>query len=257
MVDHPATMSYDELKSMPSKEIDRTLECISNEVGGDLMSNGHWTGVPLADLLHKVGAQADATLVHFTCADGYTESMAMGKALDGSTLLVFALDGLPIPTKHGFPIRVLGTGTYGMKNPKWLTRIEVARTADPGFWERQGWNPDAIVQTMARIDVPTAGTRVSGNVIVAGVAFAGDRGIQKVEVSSDVGATWTPATLASPISPTTWTFWQTTWQPRVPGTYQIVVRATDETGRPQVSQNADTFPVGSTGYHQIRVEVTA
>jgi DMSO/TMAO reductase YedYZ molybdopterin-dependent catalytic subunit len=256
MVDHPASVSYDELRAMPSKDVDRTLECISNEVGGDLMSNGHWTGVPLGDVLRKAGAQPAATVVNFTCADGYTESMSIDKALDGTTFLMYLLDGSPLPQKHGFPVRVLGTGTYGMKNPKWLTRIEVARAVDPGFWERQGWNPDAIVQTMSRIDVPTDGARVVGNAVtVAGVAFAGDRGIQKVEISTDSGATWQSTTLLPPLTPTTWIFWQTTWQPSGTGTHQIIARAIDGTGKPQVVENADTFPVGATGYHQIRVDV--
>jgi hypothetical protein len=195
-------------------------------------------------------------LLRFTCADGYTESMPLERALGPDALLVYELDGAPLPPKHGYPARILGAGTYGMKNPKWVTEIQFARSTAPGFWEQQGWNPDAFVQTMARIDTPTDGaTLKTGALSIAGVAFAGDRGIKSVELSGDGGTSWQPAALLPPILPNVWTFWQTTWQPKTPGAYTVVVRAVDGTGQPQTGANADTFPVGATGYHQIRVNV--
>jgi hypothetical protein len=255
-VDHPITLTYDQLRALPSMQVERTLECISNDVGGDLMSNGLWTGVRIADLARMVNPLPLTALLRFTCADGYTESMPLERALGPDALLVYELDGAPLPPKHGYPARILGAGTYGMKNPKWVTEIQFARSAAPGFWEQQGWNPDAIVQTMARIDTPTDGaTLKTGALSIAGVAFAGDRGIKSVELSGDGGTSWQPAVLLPPVLPNVWTFWQTTWQPKTPGAYTVVVRAVDGTGQPQTGANAETFPVGVTGYHQIRVNV--
>ena len=145
-----------------------------------------------------------------------------------------------------------------MNNPKWVNRIEVAGSADPGSWERQGWTTDAIVQTMARFDSPSDGARLAaGAVSLTGVAFAGDRGISRVEVSPDAGASWLAAALFPPLSPTTWAFWQAWWQPQPPGTCTLVVRAVDGSDKPQTADRADPFPAGATGYHRIRVVGTA
>jgi len=258
MVTNSLNLSFADILALPSEQVYRTLECISNEVGGDLISNGLWTGIRLGDLLRKAVVAPRAALVHFSCADGYTESMDLTKALDPSTLLVYKLDGQLLPTKHGSPLRVLGTGTFGMKNPKWITRITAALSAAPGFWEAQGWTPDALVQTMSRIDSPSDGGSVPlAPVTVAGIAFAGDRGIQKVEVSVDGGKSWQTADLEKSLGPSTWTLWTYRWQPPKAGQYQLVVRATDGTGKIQSARQTDTFPVGATGYHSISVQVSA
>ncbi|HLG72385.1 MAG TPA: molybdopterin-dependent oxidoreductase [Chloroflexota bacterium] len=253
MVDHPLKLSYTDITSMPSQEFVRTLECISNEVGGDLISNGIWTGVRLSDVLNKAGMQGGAKVLNFTSVDGYTENMSLEKAMDPNTFLAYKLDGQPLPPKHGYPVRVLGVGTYGMKNPKWLTKIEVAGSAEQGFWEQQGWNPDAIVQTMSRIDSPHQGDVVPAGT-VAGIAFAGDRGIQKVELSIDGGKTWQPADLLPPLGPLTWVFWRTSISLES-GPYDVQVRATDGSGQLQTNRRADPFPAGSSGYHHARIEV--
>jgi DMSO/TMAO reductase YedYZ molybdopterin-dependent catalytic subunit len=258
LVSHRLVLTYGDILAMPFQQIYRTLECISNEVGGDLISNGSWTGVRLGDVLRMAGVDSRATTVHFTSADGYTENMPLAKALDPSTLLVYKLDGQPLPSKHGFPLRVLGTGTYGMKNPKWLTRIEVARSAPAGFWESQGWNPDAIVQTMSRIDTPPDGAVLgSSTVAVGGIAFAGSRGIRRVEVSTDGGATWNTASVEPTPDPDTWRLWRYSWRPARPGRYSLAVRAIDGTGRIQTATTTDTFPAGATGYDRINVQVVA
>lgn len=253
LVDQPLKLSYEDIMAMPSQEFVRTLECISNEVGGDLISNGTWTGVRMSDVLAKARVQGGAKVLNFTSVDGYTENMSLQKAMDPTTFLAYKLDGQPLPPKHGYPLRVLGAGTYGMKNPKWLTKIEVAGAADQGFWERQGWNPDAIVQTMSRIDSPHQGDIVPAGAF-AGIAFAGDRGIQRVELSTDGGKTWQPADLLPPLGPLTWVFWRTSISlPR--GPYDVQVRATDGSGQLQTSRTADPFPAGASGYHQARIEV--
>ncbi|HEV7661977.1 MAG TPA: molybdopterin-dependent oxidoreductase, partial [Chloroflexota bacterium] len=180
LVEQPLDLSRDALTALPAVQITRTLECISNEVGGDLISTGVWTGVLLADVLQRAGVRSGASAVVFHSVDGYVETMALDKAQDPNTLLAYALNGQPLPTKHGFPLRVLGSGTYGMKNSKWLTQIDVVAAVEPGFWEQQGWNPDAPVQTLARIDTPKDAETVTGATSISGVAFAADRGIQRV-----------------------------------------------------------------------------
>lgn len=257
LVDQSFALRYDDLALFPAVETYRTLECISNEVGGDLMSNGLWTGIRLADVLQRAGVQAGATLVVFKSADDYTETMPLSQALSPDTLLVYQLDGQPLPARHGFPLRVLGVGTYGMKNPKWLVGIEVAAQPVVGFWEEQGWTPDAPVQTMARIDTPDDGARLSDETItIGGVAFAADRGIQRVEVSTDGGASWREAALLPSLGPSTWTFWQFTWRPDRRGAFTLIARATDGTGQVQTAWRSDPYPSGASGYHTIQVQVS-
>jgi DMSO/TMAO reductase YedYZ molybdopterin-dependent catalytic subunit len=258
LVDHPQKLRYDDVLALPAVATDQTLMCISNEVGGDLISNGRWTGVRLADLLQRAGVQSGAQVVRFTSVDDYTETMPLQQALDPTTLLVYRLNDEPLPAKHGFPLRVLSTNTYGMKNPKWLTSIEVVASSPPGFWQRQGWNTDAIVQTMSEIRAPeSANTLPVGTMAVVGVGFAGARGIRQVDVSADNGQSWAPAQLFPPIGPLTWVFWQFPWTVDQPGLYTLVVRATDGTGALQTNVNTETFPNGATGYHHVTVRVTA
>ena len=182
--------------------------------------------------------------------------MLLQKAMAASSLLAYRLNGDPLPRKHGYPLRVLGTGTYGMKNPKWLTHIEVAAAAPDGFWEKQGWDPDAPVQTMSRIDAPGSRTVAPGDVLIQGIAFAGDRGVQGVEVSTDKGQTWRPAELQPALGPLTWVFWKQTAS-LSPGSYDVWVRATDAKGQPQNGSDTDSFPSGASGYHKVRVRVVA
>src|SRR5262249_21619072 len=149
-----------------------------------------------------------AVQVVFVTVSGYADSISVGEAMDPSTLVIVGLNGRPLPVEHGYPARVLAVGTYGMKNPKWLTQIQVVSPPYPGFWEHRGWSKEATVRTNSRIDVPTAGTRTSEIKTVAGIAFAGDRGISKVEVSFDSGASWHAAALKTALSPYTWRLWR-------------------------------------------------
>jgi hypothetical protein len=176
--------------------------------------------------------------------------------MDPNTFLVYLLNGEPLPVKHGFPLRVLGAGTYGMKNPKWLKRIELVVNAQEGFWEHQGWAPDGTVQTMSRIDRPAEDNVASGAIGFEGISFAGDRGVQKVELSLDGGGTWLPAELQPPLGPLTWVFWKQTSQLQ-PGTYRVLVRATDGASQTQSNRQTDTFPAGATGLHSIELHVEA
>ena len=254
MVDTPLTLSLADIEAMPSEEFVRTLECISNEVGGDLISTGRFTGVRLSEVLKRAGARRDAGMLHFTSEDDYTESMPMEKAMDPDTFLVYKLNGRELPQKHGYPLRVLGAGTYGMKNPKWLTRIEVSNAPPGGFWEAQGWTPDAVVQTMSRIDSPRGKFVEPGEIRIQGIAFGGDRGISQVELSKDKGQSWLQATLLPALGPLTWVFWQL--DVTLPaGSHYFDVRATDGKGGPQVKEVRSSYPSGATGYHNHDIQV--
>ncbi|MBX5446376.1 molybdopterin-dependent oxidoreductase, partial [Sphaerobacter sp.] len=158
---------------------------------------------------------------------------------------------------HGYPLRLIVPGIFGMKNVKWITRIEAVDRDFQGYWQERGWSDIATVQTMSRIDVPASNrTLVAGQpTLIAGIAFAGDRGISKVEVSTDDGETWAPATLDEPLSPLTWVLWRYEWTPIRPGRYHLVVRAYDGQGQVQDAKERPPLPDGATGYHTVSVRV--
>jgi DMSO/TMAO reductase YedYZ molybdopterin-dependent catalytic subunit len=252
LVDRPVQLSYAELLALPAVERYQTLECISNEVGGHLMSTAKWAGVPLPLILDRAGVRSAAVEVVFR-AGGYSDSLSIDQAMDESTLIVVGMNGHVLPREHGFPARVLSVGTYGMKNPKWLTSIEVVDRPYQGYWEQRGWSKAAVVKTGARIDVPRAGARVDGPVTIAGVAFAGDRGISAVEVSTNGGRAWRRAELQTALSPYTWRLWRSRWTFEDPGGAGLLVRAYDGRGVPQISRHADPHPSGASGYHAVSV----
>jgi len=255
LVARPVTLTHQDLLSLPALERYQTLECISNPVGGDIMSTQRWTGVPLARLLERAGGMGDGAVeVVFRAVSGYSDSMPVEQALDEQTLIAIGMGGNLLPRAHGFPARLLGVGTFGMKNPKWLGEIEVVGQPYDGYWERRGWTKEAIIKTMSRIDTPHDGAEVAGRVTVAGVAFAG-REISTVEVSSDGGATWDQAQLKTALSPLTWRLWRFDWQPPGAGDYTLAVRATDGTGTVQEAAFAEPYPSGATGYDEVEVTV--
>jgi hypothetical protein len=199
----------------------------------------------------------NGTWAAFTSRDGYTESLPMSTIQAAPEILVvYELDGVPLRVEHGFPARILIPGHYGMKSPKWLDRIDLVNHESGGYWEQQGWDHNASIKTMSRFDAPRDGDIVKlGPVAVAGVAFAGNRGISKVEYSTNGGASWTAAEVAPPLSPLTWVLWTSTWTPGSEGSYQLKVRATDGSGSLQDSRGAASYPSGSSGYSSIQVSV--
>jgi DMSO/TMAO reductase YedYZ molybdopterin-dependent catalytic subunit len=257
MVDKPLTLSLSDLQGLPKTTEYVTLECISNNVGGPQMSTGDFGGVSLRDLLTMAAPQAAGTWVAFKAHDGYQESLPMSVIQAAPEILVaYEIDGGPLPEAHGFPARMLIPGHYGMKGPKWLDSISVVDHESGGFWEQQGWDHNAVVKTTSRFDQPADGDIVKlGPVLLAGVAFAGTRGIAKVEYSTDAGRTWTEAPFKLPLSPLTWVLWQTEWTPAVEGAYELRVRATDKDGGLQSSSVAASYPTGSSGYHTVRIAV--
>jgi len=254
----PTTLTLSDLRNLPATNEYVTLECISNNIGGDLMSTGSFTGVPLRDLVQMAGPQAGASWVAFRARDGYTESLPLAKVLASPEILVaYDLDGSPLPTSHGYPARILIPGLYGMKGPKWLENIDLADQEANGYWEQQGWDRNAVVRTTSRFDMPHDGDILKvGPISVSGVAYAGTRGVSKVEYSTDGGTSWNTAPFDAPLSPLTWVLWNVTWTPSGEGAYRLMVRATDGTGALQNSGGAASFPSGAAGYHAIQVNVS-
>jgi DMSO/TMAO reductase YedYZ molybdopterin-dependent catalytic subunit len=254
-VDRPHTYSFDQLAGLPTTTQLTTLECISNPVGGGLMSNAEWRGVPLATVLSAARPQGGTVEVVMHAADGYVHALSLEKAMDPNTLLAFIMNGSPLPHRHGYPVRALVPGAYGEVSVKWLDRIDVVDRPVLGYYEKQGWKPQ-LVNTASRIDRPGAGQKVpAGPIDVGGVAFAGDRGISLVEFSSDGGATWVPARIDYQPSALAWVLWSYAWRPELPGHYRLTVRAADGTGSRQTAEERGSAPSGSTGYHHVDVEI--
>ena len=258
LADKPLSLSLADLRALPATQEYVTLECISNNVGGDQISTGDFKGVALRDLVAMAGPQAQASWVAFKARDGYTESIPLSLVNDApEVMVVYELDGAPLPMNHGFPARMLIPGHYGMKGPKWLDSIDLVTQEARGYWEQQGWDHNAVVKTTSRFDVPLDGEIIKvGAIQVAGVAFAGLRGISKVEYSTDGGSRWSAATFDPPLSKLTWVIWRATWTPTSHGAYTLKVRATDGSGSLQDASNAASYPSGSSGYHTIHVDVS-
>ena len=213
--DKPYSLSLRELLAEPHVEQVQTLECISNYVGGPLISTGVWKGVPLHRLLERAGVPSGTVEIAFGCVDGYTESLPLEVALQPSTLVADHLNGGRLPDDHGYPARILVADRYGMKNPKWLTVVRPVPHPVTGYWEGFGWSDQAIVNTTSRIDYPlnTQVLKAGELVPVRGIAYAGDRGISKVEISLNGGATWQPVTVQPAASRFAWSIWTFPWVP--------------------------------------------
>jgi len=248
LVEKPFELDYRHLQSeFNVVEMASTLSCISNDVGGDLVSTAVWRGVVLKDVLQRAGVRPGAVDLIFRGADGYSDSITLEKGLQEDTLLAFGMNGVALPKENGFPARIIVPGIFGMKNVKWLTAIEVTDYDYQGYWQKRGWSDEAFVKTQARIDTPGGNATTSSPATVAGVAWAGDRGINAVEVSYDKGKTWLPTTLKRPLSPNSWRLWATEVTGK--GDKEVRVRATDGTGTPQESHRTYSHPDGASGQH--------
>lgn len=254
MVDNELVLTLDDLKALPSVERASTLTCISNTVGGKLIGNSVWTGVRLADLLRTAGVQRGANELILRAADNYSDSFVLEEALREGTIVAYLQNGEQLTRDHGFPARVLVPGIYGMKNVKWVQEIELAAEDHLGYWQTRGWSDLATVLTMSRIDTGKATLLPDGTAAIGGIAFAGLRGVDRVEVSVDGGTTWQRATLDEPVNDLSWTLWGFRWEAD-PGTYEVLVRATDGDGITQTSKRQRALPDGATGYHRRRVTV--
>jgi DMSO/TMAO reductase YedYZ molybdopterin-dependent catalytic subunit len=262
LVQNPTTYRLQDLKAFNQVEQETTLMCISNGLDAGLISNAVWKGITLRDLIDPAGPMADARRVRLFGVDNYTDTIPLEKALDPTTLLAWEMNGRSLPDRHGYPLRAIVPGYFGEKHVKWLTRIELTGDNVKGFYETQGWGPDFMTPTRSRIDAPDHESRfslgqLSGPIEVKGIAFGGDRGISRVEISDDDGETWTDANIHYPGTKLTWALWTYEWRPDGPDDYTLVVRATDGEGAVQEWEEDRSPFSGVTGFHKIIVQVTA
>ena len=248
-------LRLEDITAMETVTAMRTLKCIGDPIGTEQMSNANWKGIRLRDLLEEVGPKPEAKVVVFRCADGYHTAIPLEEAMETETLLAYEMNGVPLPTEHGFPIRLLNPGNYGTKNPKWIVNIQLAAEHE-SYWEKRGWDPIAQVKLATMIGTPSEGEEITGGKVytVSGAAFdAGNHGgIKKVEVSIDYGQTWEEAEIWAKDSPLAWVLWKWDWQvPEKSEPVEIYARATAHSGVIQDEIGIEVEPVGATGYHMI------
>lgn len=255
LVDNSMALSLDDLRSS-YEAMDQyiTLSCISNPIGGTLISTTRWTGVPLQDVLADAGLQDSATHIKITSADGFFETVALDLINnDRRIMLAYNWDGIPLLYKHGFPLRIYIPDRYGMKQPKWITDIEVMDHDEDGYWVERGWSKTAIMKTTSVVDVAASDRTFEREgvtyVPVGGIAHAGARGISKVEVSID-GGDWVEAQLRQPLSDKTWVIWRYDW-PFDAGRHSFEVRCYDGEGNMQITEKTGNRPDGATGIHSL------
>ncbi|WP_258726346.1 molybdopterin-dependent oxidoreductase [Cellulomonas sp. NS3] len=256
LVEREVTLTFDELLDSDLVEAWVTLACVSNEVGGDLVGNARWLGLPVRELLERAGPLPDADMVLSTSADGFTASTPIEALTDDrDALLAVGMNGEPLPVEHGFPVRMVVPGLYGyVSATKWVVDLEVTRFADAeAYWTVRGWSERGPVKTQSRIEVPRHASQVTaGRVVVAGTAWAQHRGVEEVEVRVDEGP-WERAKLAADGGIDTWRQWTYAWE-ATPGEHELQVRASDPDG-PQTAVVARVVPDGATGHHTVRVRV--
>jgi DMSO/TMAO reductase YedYZ molybdopterin-dependent catalytic subunit len=262
LVQTPATWRLQDLVGFKPTTQETTLMCISNGLDAGLISNAVWKGLPLRDLLDQAGVLSGAARVRLHGVDNYTDTIPLEKAMEPTTLLAYEMNGVPLPDRHGYPLRVIVPGYFGEKNVKWLTKVEVTDAKAKGFYEAQGWGPDFVVPTRSRIDVPddwvfVSLSKLTAPIEVKGIAFGGDRGISRVELSFDDGHTWSDAEIYYSGGNLAWSLWKAQWTPAAAGDYPLLVRATDGEGDVQEWEE-DRGPFsGVSGLHRINVRVTA
>lgn len=250
MVDRPFSITYDELLKMDMVEEPITLQCVSNEVGGELVGNATWLGVPLIDLLERAGVQKKADQIVGRSVDNFTAGFPVAAVRDGrSALVAVGMNGEPLPQRHGFPARLVVAGLYGyVSATKWLKNIELTTLDDfDGYWISRGWSKEAPIKIASRIDVPRGFEIPVGKQAIAGVAWAPPHGVKSVEVRVNDGP-WMETQLGNVASGNTWVQWMTTWD-APEGRAKVEVRAIDQRGQVQTGEEAPPNPDGATGYH--------
>lgn len=255
MVETEVTLSMQDLLALPLVEAHITLTCVSNPVGGNLVGNATWLGYPVRELLRRAQPRPEADMVLSHSFDGFTASTPLEALLDGrDSLLAVGMNGRPLPPEHGFPARLVVPGLYGFVSAtKWVTELEVTRfDRSTAYWTDRGWDAKAPILVASRVDVPKPLARVpSGDVVVAGTAWAQRRGIERVEVRLDDGD-WTRAELADEVTIDTWRQWRADFRGVKPGSHAVTVRAYDRDGNVQTSRRRDSIPNSATGHHHIQ-----
>ena len=254
LVEKPLALTLDELRRYEPLHQFITLRCISNPVGGDLIGTTRWTGVSLQRLLPDLRLKPGASHLKMHAADGFFEVVPIETIkADERVMLTYAWDGVPLLTEHGFPLRIYIPNVCGMKQPKWITAIEVIDDWEPGYWVVRGWNKEAVMEATSVIDVVGMDMDIIQAdqrkmiVPIGGIAHTGARGVSKVELQVDNGP-WQPALLRTPLSHLTWVIWRYEW-PFQHGNHTFTVRCWDGQGVPQIVAQAPPEPNGATGLY--------
>ena len=259
MVEQRVELTFDDLVGMGLDEYAITLTCVSNEVGGELLGNATWLGVPIRDVLKLAGPKAGADMVLSRSVDGFTAGTPLESLTDDGldAILAVGMNGEPLPLEHGFPVRMVVPGLYGyVSATKWLSELKVTTfDADEAYWTPRGYSAKAPIKFSSRLDTPNTGEAIpAGRTPLAGVAWAQTVGIDRVEVSIDDGQ-WQSATLSTPINDDTWVQWFVDWDATI-GTHYVAVRAVDKNGDVQIEERAPIAPDGSTGWQRTLIRVT-
>jgi DMSO/TMAO reductase YedYZ molybdopterin-dependent catalytic subunit len=263
-VHRPVQFDYRALRQLPSVEVVKTLECISNftakceltSFGCDLIGTARWRGVRLPEVLDLAGGlKSTAVALAVLSSDEFTSALPIEVALDPDTLLVYEMNGEVLPYEHGYPARLLAPGRYGFKSAKWVVALRPMSQQFADWYGQRNWNREGLVKTMARIDRPAPGAELGpGNQTIAGIAYAGNRGLRLVEFSLDDGQGWQPASFVEPAAGSdAWVRWQGSFEAEAGARYTLVVRATDGTGEVQTETFSLPQPDGGSGRHTIEV----
>ncbi len=250
----PTLLTYDQLLGLERKRVYKTFMCVGNEVGGPAIGNAEWTVTPLAPLLHplvKPGTQGLRVVFHGL--DGFYSSVPLEVALDEHSFIAYEMNGVELPDRHGFPARVLLPNIYGMKQPRWLKRIELNADGESGYWEKRGWCGECPIKSTARIDA--AIDQKNGDWLLTGIAYCGGQAVGKVEWSSDEGVSWQQAKITSPQYKNAWATWEANWHPLKKGEHIVTARVTDERGGRQIESYDGNFPSGSSGLHRVIIKI--
>jgi DMSO/TMAO reductase YedYZ molybdopterin-dependent catalytic subunit len=259
MVDQMLMLTLDDIREQyDSFDQYVTLSCISGRIGTSLISTTLWTGISMQDILASAGVQEGAQYVHIRSGDGFYETVPIELIRnDRRIMLCHSWDGRPLPEDHGFPLRIWIPDRYGMKQPKWITAMEITDEYIPGYWVERRWDEVARVNSTAVIDTVAVEAIIENGderlVPIGGIAYAGARGISKVEVRVD-NEEWQAAQLRSPLSETTWVIWRYDW-PFAAGDHTFEVRCVDGAGTPQIERRQDARPSGSTGIHRVEASL--
>jgi DMSO/TMAO reductase YedYZ molybdopterin-dependent catalytic subunit len=260
MVDKEMTLSFKDLVNRPLLEQRITMTCVSNEVGGDLVSSADWVGVSLRDLLMEAGVRPGADQILSTATGGYSAGTPTDVVMeaDRGAMLAVNMNGQPLPVVHGFPVRMIVPGIYGFASAtKWITDIELTTfAAKRAYWIPRGYAVKAPIKTESKITVPGGFQQISaGRITTTGAAWMQGVGIKSVEVKLDRGP-WQQARLATEASKDTWRMWRIDLENVPPGSHTVSCRATDANGALQTQERAETLPNGASGWHSVLFTAT-
>ncbi|MDX2034349.1 MAG: molybdopterin-dependent oxidoreductase [Blastocatellia bacterium] len=245
-------LTYADLLALERRRVVKTFACVGNAVGGDAMANAEWTATPLAPLVRRALDDPRPGLrVVFYGLDGFYSSVPLDAALDEHAFIAYEMNGAPLSNAHGFPARVLLPNVYGMKQPRWLSKIEIDAGSQSGYWEKRGWCDECSIKMAARIDAAIA--QSDGSFLITGTAYCGGRRVGDVQCSFDRGRTWQSVKITSERLPNAWATWEIPWIPGKKGEHLLTARVVDEAGNRQIETYDDSFPSGATGLHRVLV----